>query len=255
MDNFGYALLSGLTMSAISMTGVILLVLKGFKLEQTLLIIAACVLFSDAVFHLLPHCINSLDRYYALSLAAGGAAATAGVQWWSHSHKEPHRGIGYANLINEIVHNFVDGLALGVSWMSGYYQGLSASVAIAAHELPQEVGDFAILLAAGFPVRKLLALNFLVSLTCPLGVIVSYHVGAAVSEEFRETLVPITAGSFIASAYFIIAPLLKSARGKKQKWSVIATAALAVSVSAAFFATQHHHHHGHHDHHDHHDHH
>ena len=264
MDNFGYALLSGLAMSAISVTGVVLLVLKGFKLEQTLLIIAACVLFSDAVFHLLPHCLNSLDRFYILGLASSGAAGTVAVQWLSHSHKEPHRGMGYANLINEVVHNFVDGLALGVSWMSGYYQGLSASIAIAAHELPQEVGDFAILLAAGFPVRKLLILNFLVSLTCPLGVLVSYYVGAAVSMEFRETLVPITAGSFMASAYFIIAPLVKSARGKK-KWSVITTAALTIVCSAVVFAFNHdhhdhghhHHHHGHghshhHDHHDHH---
>jgi len=243
MNNFGYAVLSALAMSAVSVSGVVLLVLRGFKLQQTFLIIAACVLFADAVFHLLPHCLETLDRGHTLMLTALGAGLTASVQWATHSHEEPNKGMGYANLINELVHNFIDGLALGVSWMSGYYSGISATLAIAAHELPQEVGDFAILLAAGFPVRKLLVLNLIVSLTCLLGVLVSYYVGAAASNEYRETLVPVTAGSFIASAYFILAPLLKSARGG-QKWKIAATAALTLTISVVLFA-DHEHHEGH----------
>ena len=127
-----------------------------------------------------------------------------------HVKGKHKRGLGYANLVGEAVHNFIDGLALGVSWMTGTQAGISTTIAIAAHELPQEIGDCAILLAAGFSARRLLTLNFAVSLTCLLGVLVAYWLGSAVTADLRGILLPITAGSFMAFALFILQPILKS---------------------------------------------
>ena len=249
-DNFGYAIVSSLAMSVISVAGVVLLAFEKFKLTQSFLIIAASVLFSDALFHITESLIyEKVDKVRLLTLVGGGMGLTVSIHKLTHAH--PHKGAGYANLANEIIHNFIDGLALGVSWMSGYHTGMSAFIAIAAHELPQEVGDFAILLSAMFPVRKLLALNFLVSLTCPLGVLVSYYIGATASMGYRESLLPVTAGSFMASSYYILAPLFTKTRGRKQKMKVIMIASVALALSGALFAYSHDHGNHHSDHHHH----
>ena len=234
MNNFWYALASALAMSVISFTGVFLLLFKGFKLQQTFLVISAVVLLADSVFHLIPAALESASPFKVALLAGLGAALTVGVNKLTHSHEEPHQGLGYANLANEAVHNFIDGLALGVAWMAGVQSGLSASVAIAAHELPQEIGDFAILLSAGFSPTRLLKLNFMVSLTCTLGVLVSYWAGEGLSGNVRELLLPVTAGSFVAFGFYIMSPVLKAGG---------VTSIVAAASATLMIAILHHHEH------------
>jgi zinc and cadmium transporter len=201
--NLHEALMSGVCMSLASFTGVTLLLLRGLKIEKELLMISAVILVTDAFLHLLPEALelsHSAGHGRVGTLAFLGVLLTVIVQRFSHSHENPNKSLGYANLLNELIHNFIDGLALGVAWMSGKSAGWSTSLAIAAHEIPQEMGDFAILASAGFSTRKLLLLNLIVSFTCPAGVVVSYALGSVVSEGFREILLPVTAGSFEASS-------------------------------------------------------
>ncbi len=241
MSNLKEALLSAMCMSAISFSGVALLLLRGLKIENELLMFSAAVLVTDGCLHLLPEALELSESPLRVGTLAGvGALLTAAVQLFSHSHENPKKALGYANLLGELIHNFIDGLALGVAWMSGNGAGWSSAFAIAAHELPQEMGDFAILAAAGFSTQKLLLLNLVVSLTCPLGVVVSYMVGSVVSEGFREILLPVTAGSFVAFAFYILKPLLTSRR------AIFKFACLSVLVLVVHNTMFGHHHHDHH---------
>jgi zinc and cadmium transporter len=234
------ALLSGLCMSLVSFTGVTLLLLRGLKIEKELLMVSAVILVTDALMHQLPEALelnHSAGSGRVAGLAMLGVLLTVAVQKVAHSHKHPNQALGYANLLNEVIHNFIDGLALGVAWMSGKSAGWSTSFAIAAHEIPQEMGDFAILAAAGFSTKKLLLLNFVVSFTCPVGVVVSYLLGSVVSEGFRELLLPVTAGSFLAFAFFILQPILSS------RTDVFKFACVSAAVLAAHAVILDHHHH------------
>merc|ERR1719265_736189 len=85
-------------------------------------------------------------------------------------HSSSVAAYGYANLLVEMIHNFVDGISIGLSFMAGGPAGVSATIAVAVHELPQELGDFVVLRAAGFSTARLLFFNFIASLTCVGGV-------------------------------------------------------------------------------------
>lgn len=232
------ALVAGMCMSLVSFTGVTLLLLRGLKIEKELLMVSAAILVTDAFMHLLPEALShGAGSGRVAGLAIFGALLTVAAQNITHSHQHPNQGLGYANLVNEIIHNFIDGLALGVAWMSGKSAGWSTFLAIAAHEIPQEIGDFAILAAAGFSTKKLLLLNFIVSFTCPVGVVVSCLLGSVLSEGFRELLLPVTAGSFVAFAFFVLKPILSSRRDVG-KFAVMSAAVLV--AHAVFFGHHHH---------------
>ena len=117
-------------MSLVSFTGVTLLLLRGLKIEKELLMVSAVILVTDAFMHLLPEALELNQSAGRVSgLATLGVLLTVAVQKIAHSHAHPNQALGYANLLNEIIHNFIDGLALGVAWMSGTSAGWSTSFA------------------------------------------------------------------------------------------------------------------------------
>lgn len=148
----------------------------------------------------------------------------------SEMHEEfpsqPLVSFGWANLVVEALHNFVDGVALGVAWLSAPGNlvlnfsfgkllvnriGLNTAIAIFAHEIPQELGDFQVLKLAGFPVKRLLFYNFLVSLTCILGV--AFVVVIQESSAFfvdidiiKKKCMALTAGTFLSLSLYMIFP-------------------------------------------------
>lgn len=122
---------------------------------------------------------------------------------WRHCHKgecDIH-AFSYLSLIGDGIHNFIDGLIIAVSFVASPALGVSTSIAIAAHEIPQELGDFAILIYGGFSRRKALFLNFLVALMAVLGGVVGFYLTNSI-EGSLSLLMPIAAGGFtyIASA-------------------------------------------------------
>merc|ERR1719162_872792 len=105
-----------------------------------------------------------------------------------------------------MIHNFVDGISIGLSWMSGSPAGLATTLAVAVHEMPQELGDFVVLRAAGFSVPRLLFFNFLASLTCVGGVGVAHYIGQEATRPLQRNLMAFTAGSFLTLALNMIFP-------------------------------------------------
>eukprot|EP00927_Polykrikos_kofoidii_P054364 TRINITY_DN4878_c0_g1_i2.p1 TRINITY_DN4878_c0_g1~~TRINITY_DN4878_c0_g1_i2.p1 ORF type:complete len:490 (+),score=45.70 TRINITY_DN4878_c0_g1_i2:82-1551(+) len=217
---------AALGMSVLSFVGVCLLAVlnvpaMGIVVEYTCLAFAATVLVADALVHLLPHALEGADHATMTAVGLSGVAGCFLVlivpeacTWHHHTdcHGHSHddagkiQPYGVANLVVEMLHNFVDGITIGISWLASPSAGFAASLAVAVHELPQELGDFVVLRSAGFPVAKLLFWNFLASLTCVGGVAMVQFVGKDATVAVQHHLMAFTAGSFLTLALNMISP-------------------------------------------------
>jgi len=247
-----WAYASAVVMSAISFAGVALLVFLqiprlGAVVEYSCLAFAATVLVADALIHLLPHALEGADHG---AMSSVGISATVGclailavpevIEWHHHRHDGAHghgpqvHAYGWANLVTEMLHNFVDGISLGLSWMAGPAAGVSTTIAVAVHELPQEIGDFMVLRSAGFPTGQLLCWNFLASLTCAGGVGLVHWLGETdLAAPVQRYMTAFTAGTFLSLALNMIFPqVLESIRsshqGRAAGWAKVLCSALAV---------------------------
>ncbi len=164
-------------------TGVVLLGLLGFFLLEKLV--------------LWRHCHTHECEVH------GGAPGSAGSQARDASHGRA-AAAGYLILVGDAVHNFVDGVLIAAAFLTDVHLGIVTAIAVAAHEIPQEVGDFAILLHSGFTRVKALAYNVLASLTTVIGGVLAYFSLSAVQPVVPYVLA-IAASSFI---YIAVADLI-----------------------------------------------
>jgi len=129
---------------------------------------------------------------------------------WRHCHDaecEVHRAAGPLILIGDAFHNFVDGFVIAAAFLTSIPLGIAASLAVIAHEVPQEVGDFAILLENGYSKTRALLLNILSSLaTLPGAVIAYFFLGA--TREAVPFILALSAASFIYIAIADLVPIL-----------------------------------------------
>ena len=100
------------------------------------------------------------------------------------------------NLVGDFLHNFVDGLIIGASYLASVPVGIATTIAVVLHEIPQEIGDFGILLHGGFSKGKALFFNFITALSAVLGAALSFVLAASV-ENSLLFLIPFAAGNFI----------------------------------------------------------
>jgi zinc and cadmium transporter len=128
---------------------------------------------------------------------------------WRHCHDakcEVHSSAGPLILIGDAFHNFVDGFVITAAFLTSVPLGIVASLAVIAHEIPQEVGDFAILLESGYSRKRALVLNMLSSLTTLPGALIAYfYLGTTM--EAVPYILAISAASFI---YIAVADLVPS---------------------------------------------
>jgi zinc and cadmium transporter len=157
-----FIILSSFLISLISFTGVITLAVKDDVLDKILLSLvgfAAGALIGGAFLHLLPEAVQiSTDTNVFLSLSFGFFLFFLLEKLvWRHCHKikcEIH-SFAYMNLVGDGVHNFIDGLVIAASFVSSIELGIVTSLAVAFHEVPQEIGDFGVLIYGGFKNQKL----------------------------------------------------------------------------------------------------
>lgn len=214
-----FALLSTILVSSLSLASAAsLLLLKKqlHKIIHLLLALAAGTLIADAFFHLLPESVEVLGAELSLQvtfLAFLGFFFIEKILGWHHCHKdhcEVH-SVAYMNLLGDSIHNFIDGMIIAASFAVSWEIGLGATLAIILHELPQELGDFGVLLHAGLSKKQAITFNFFVSLFAILGVIVGQQL-FAVSENIIHYLLAIAAGGFL---YIATADLLPEIRAEK----------------------------------------
>lgn len=128
---------------------------------------------------------------------------------WRHCHNancEKHATAGPLLLIGDALHNFIDGIAIAAAFVASIPVGITTTLAVFAHELPQEVGDFAILLESGYSHQRALTYNILSSLSTLPGAILAYHFLMEV-QGFIASIMAFSAASFI---YIAIADLIPS---------------------------------------------
>lgn len=150
---------------------------------------------------------------------------------WRHCHvltseEHPH-SFGYMNLIGDAVHNMIDGIIIGGSYLVSPSMGLVTTIAVCFHELPQEIGDFGVLLYAGFERRKALLFNFLTALTAFLGAMTALSLSFFV-EDLTRILIPFAAGNFIYIAGSDLIPELHAEETLSR--TLIQTVAMVLGV-------------------------
>jgi zinc and cadmium transporter len=235
LSTLWWIIASGLLMSAISLVGSVTLLLRESTLQRLLLPLvafAAGALLGGAFFHMIPAAATRLPApttLYGLVLA-GFAVFFALEQFlhWHHCHRETvgcKKPLTYLILVGDSLHNLIGGLAIGGIFLMDIRLGVLAWLAAAAHEVPQELGDYAVLLHGGWKKRSALLFNFLSGLTFLLGGIIAYVAGQRVDVAW---LVPFAAGNFI---YIGASDLIPEVKGhEKLLVSVVYFLAFAAGV-------------------------
>src|SRR3712207_1378432 len=172
---WAYTLIAVAVLSAISVVGAATLVLSAATLQRSLIVLisfAAGALLGDAFLHLLPEVSespNGFDVPASLALLGGVVAffVLEKMLHWHHPpvpHEEVIHPVAVTNLVGDALHNFVDGAIVAGSFVVSPELGLATAIAVGLHEIPQELGDFGILIHAGVKPKRALFLNFATAL-------------------------------------------------------------------------------------------
>ena len=195
---------STIIVSIISLIGVITLGMKSKSLKNLIMILvslSAGALIGGAFIHLIPESLNSLEQKSVFVYVLGGFIlffVTERVLKWRHCHDKKCKihTFAYMNLFGEAIHNFIDGIIIAAAFITSIPLGISATIAVAMHEIPQELGDFGVLIHGGYKKSQAILLNFLIALTAIAGGIFGY-LAHSVAQLSLGALLPIAAGGFI----------------------------------------------------------
>ena len=216
IEIWAYSLVAVFIVSLISFVGTLALALSP-KIQSVLLMLmvafAIGAMLGDTFLHLLPDAVSENGFTLSLSLAIIAGMMLFFVLekliHWTHCHlpgEHTHpRPYAWMNLIGDGVHNFIDGTLIAGSFMISVPLGITTSIAVVAHEIPQEMGDYAVLLHGGFSKFRASFYNFLTALTAVLGAVAALLVGNSLP-FLAWTIVPITAGGFIYIAAVDLIP-------------------------------------------------
>ncbi|MGH2828055.1 MAG: ZIP family metal transporter [Actinomycetota bacterium] len=228
--------------SALSLAGSVVLVMSREALRKALFVVvafAAGALLGDAFFHLIPEIAESEAGFGPAASAALLTGVIAlfvleKVLHWHHSHfpeEEVLHPIAVMNLVGDGLHNLLDGAIVTASFAVSLELGIATSVAVALHEIPQEIGDFGILLHAGLAPRRALLLNFASGLAALMGALLVLLFASV--DTIEGFLVPFSAGAFIYIASTDLLPdLHKEAQPARSAVQLIALL-LGVGTMAA----------------------
>jgi zinc and cadmium transporter len=204
---------AGVLMSAIALVGSVTLMLSEAGLRRIILplvSLSAGTLLGGAFLHMLPTALRDapspLGPY--LWVLAGFAIFFALEQFlhWHHCHRaatDCRKPLGYLILIGDGLHNFLGGLAVAGTFLIDIRLGWTTWIAAAAHEIPQEFGDFGVLLHSGWSRKKALVFNVVSALTFLVGGLLAYVASFRIDTAF---LVPLAAGNFIYIAASDLVP-------------------------------------------------
>jgi len=198
---------SVILVSLLSLIGIVTLSLNRQRLQKMLIFLVAFsvgALFGDVFIHLLPESFEKIGMNLTTSLLVIGGFLMFFVLEkfirWRHvgsAAEEKHiKPVVSMNLVGDAAHNLIDGMLIAASFMVSIPIGITTTLAIVLHEIPQEIGDFSILVHGGLSVRKALSFNLLASMMAVIGAVVTLLIGGRF-ENFASFLLPVTAGGFI----------------------------------------------------------
>ncbi|MCS7227746.1 MAG: ZIP family metal transporter, partial [Endomicrobia bacterium] len=178
---------------------------------------AAGSLVGASFLHILPEVLKNTDSVFIFYWVVGGFVAFFIFEkyfYWRHCHKgercEIHP-VRYLNLIGDALHNFVDGMFIASSFSINTTMGVISTIAVILHEIPQELGDFSILVYSGLSKIKALFLNLVVSLSAVVGVIIGYLITTKI-KNLADFVLAIVAGGFIYIASCDLIPEIQRSK-------------------------------------------
>lgn len=243
------SLLSVLAVSGASLLGLLAVARDEEKMHRRLtqlVSFAVGALLGGVALHLLPEAAAELgvgNRLGFLFLLGFLGFFALEKYLWLHEHEpdpvstRDRRPLVTLNLVGDGVHNFIDGMIIAAGYSADFSLGLTTTVAVMLHELPQELGDFGVLVYGGLSVRKALIYNFLSALTATAGAVVALGIGS-LSPQFAAQLLPFAAGGLLYIAASDLIPELHRQRTPAdfvQQVLLILAGLAAVSLPSLFF--------------------
>jgi len=170
-------------------------------------------LVGGAFLHLLPEASEGMDSerlFFVVLISFVSFFLIEKIFHWHHCHKEncEIHTFGYMNLVGDSLHNFIDGLIIASAFLVDFKLGVATTLAIALHEIPQEISDFGVLIHAGFSRKKALILNYIIATTVILGGVVGYF-SAFYINGIVPYLLSIASGGFIYIAASDLMPEIR----------------------------------------------
>lgn len=220
-----YIIIASFITSLFSLVGVFFLSLSLDKLKKIVMFLvslSAGALLGDAFLHLLPEIIEKShqesgygNNEFVWFGVLGGIILffiLEKIIHWRHCHiptsSEHIHPVGKMNLIGDALHNLIDGMVIAGAFLLDVNLGIITTIAVISHEIPQEIGDFGVLIHAGYKIKKALFFNFVSGLFSLLGSLLAIAFNFY-SESFIDFIIPITAGGFIYIASSDLIPELK----------------------------------------------
>lgn len=251
---FVLPIIASIAVSLISFIGIIILVDKVYKsfFITSLISFAAGTLIGDVFIHMLP---DHIENYgYDMSTIAGiiiGIIIMLVVEAYlhcshdseqeievianenTHSHKG-HSHLGKLNTFGDAIHNLLDGLAIGASFLISPEVGIATTIAVILHEIPQELADVSVMAYSGWSKSKILLVNSITALTSIIGVVLVFIL-RSLDSSIEKFLIPLAIGQFIYIALADLLPVIHKKAGVKKY--VIEITAFIVGVAIMFALT------------------
>jgi len=225
LESLFYSLLAVVVVSLISMIGIFAISLDEKLLDRILLLLigfSAGSILGAAYFDLLPEALELVkgpEGFVYLTLGFVGFFFLERFIYWYHGHaheseigkKTIVKRFVYLNVLGDGIHNFIDGMVIAATFLLDIGLGVVSTIAVVFHEIPQEIGDFGVLVFGGLSKRRALLFNFLSALTALGGALFS-TVFSSYSEGSVGYLVAFAAGGFIYLAASELLPEIQEER-------------------------------------------
>lgn len=225
-----YSLIATVFVSLVSLVGIITFGIKSKVFDRILFLLvgfAAGTMMATAFLEILPEALERLPGEQTFLFVISGFTLFFILEryvHWRHCHSGECsvHSFTYLNLIGDGVHNFADGLVIAAGFVTDIRLGVVTTLAVIFHEIPQEIGDFGILVYGGLSKARALFFNFICALTAVVGALIGYFVSSAV-HNFSAYLLPFVAGGFLYIASSDLVPELhKNKDAKRANLSLVA---------------------------------
>lgn len=249
MSQTAFAFISVSAVSLVSLAGLLTLSMSALRVRRMatfFVSFAVGALLGDTFLHLVPEIFTRATAEEAMRgslLILGGLLLFFVIEkLLRHHHGLLHRHhhgeeagrpeLAAIDVLGDAIHNYVDGLLIGASWLVSPGLGLATTLAVFLHEIPQELADFGILIHSGLTVRAATLLNLASAAVAILGTATAVFVGGLAPERVTEVLVPMTAGGFVYIAAANLIPELQHERGLRVSITQTVLVSLGIGIMA-----------------------
>ncbi len=245
MQAYFYSLVSVFIVSLVSFIGIFTLAIKESKINSVLIYFVSFSVGSmlgDVFIHLLPETVetNGFTIYISMYILLGilfTFLVEKTIHWTHHikhggKEHETHPPITLMTLFGDGIHNFIDGLIIGASYLVSIPAGIATTIAVILHEIPQEIGNYGVLLHGGYSKKRALFFNFVSALTAVVGTALALTIGTQVAQS-TVFLSAFAAGNFIYIAGSDLIPELNKHIAPRKSAFQFGTMILGVALMYA----------------------